>query len=188
MKKSFLITTSLVICGFIAGFFSKNIGEYIFAFKNNMFPSSCRVNNIVYKSGEIIQLDVCNSCTCENGQISCTSIACNDQNQNQPDDTNQTHKTDPLHCYYNGSSYRNGESFPGIDGCNTCTCNNGIAGCTKKACFNPVLDISPYPKNQTCTYNGKIFKDGDSFAANDNCNSCSCTTGQINCTSMACAQ
>lgn len=43
----------------------------------NILPKkSCISNNIVYKHGEKIQ-DGCNSCTCENGQVTCTQKACN---------------------------------------------------------------------------------------------------------------
>lgn len=43
----------------------------------NILPKkSCIINNIVYKHGEKIQ-DDCNSCTCENGQVTCTQKACN---------------------------------------------------------------------------------------------------------------
>lgn len=38
-------------------------------------------------------------------------------------------------CTYDGVSYRAGESFAAIDGCNTCTCGEtGAVGCTKMAC------------------------------------------------------
>lgn len=37
-----------------------------------------------------------------------------------------------------------------------------------------------------CSYNGKIYKSGDSFPAQDGCNTCSCQGGKIACTLMAC--
>ena len=37
---------------------------------------------------------------------------------------------------YNGKRYREGESFPSIDGCNTCSCvAKGGVVCTKRACI-----------------------------------------------------
>ena len=59
----------------------------------------------------------CNTCTCEDGRVSCTLIACGS-----------------TRCQYNGSEYLTGASFPSTDGCNTCTCANGSVGCTKKGC------------------------------------------------------
>lgn len=37
-----------------------------------------------------------------------------------------------------------------------------------------------------CTYNGIAYKHGDGFKSSDGCNSCSCQSGQIACTEMAC--
>src|SRR3989304_8035230 len=40
--------------------------------------------------------------------------------------------------------------------------------------------------NKQCTYNGKVYNPGDSFPADDNCNSCGCTNGEVGCTLIAC--
>jgi hypothetical protein len=38
-------------------------------------------------------------------------------------------------CSYDGTSYSEGESFPSLDGCNTCTCGaDGSVPCTKRLC------------------------------------------------------
>lgn len=48
--------------------------------------------------------------------------------------------TDPTgNCEYNGHIYQIGETFPHVDGCNTCSCNetasgDGIVGCTYMDC------------------------------------------------------
>ena len=41
----------------------------------NNTVSSCTYNGKTYKNGEGFRID-CNSCTCENGQIGCTEMAC----------------------------------------------------------------------------------------------------------------
>ena len=39
----------------------------------------------------------------------------------------------------------------------------------------------------TCSYNGRVYRVGDTFAASDGCNTCSCTAGgAITCTERAC--
>lgn len=43
--------------------------------------------------------------------------------------------------------------------------------------FEKVLPLS-------CTYKGVAYKDGEGFS--DDCNSCSCQNGEVNCTAMAC--
>lgn len=45
---------------------------------------------------------------------------------------------------------------------------------------NPVKEIFPI----SCTHKGITYKDGEEFQ--DDCNSCSCQTGEVNCTLMAC--
>jgi hypothetical protein len=37
-------------------------------------------------------------------------------------------------CLYNGKSYKEGEGFRSIDGCNGCSCMNGHVACTLMAC------------------------------------------------------
>jgi hypothetical protein len=45
---------------------------------------------------------------------------------------------EPAGCSYDNSFYSVGESFPSLDGCNTCTCGTeGSVGCTKRACAPP---------------------------------------------------
>lgn len=36
----------------------------------------------------------------------------------------------------------------------------------------------------TCTYKGQTYKNGESFM--DDCNTCGCNGGQVNCTLMGC--
>lgn len=38
----------------------------------------------------------------------------------------------------------------------------------------------------SCTYEGRTYRHGESFPAQDRCNSCSCESGKIACTLMAC--
>lgn len=45
-----------------------------------------------------------------------------------------------LGCFYNGRYYSEGQSFPAIDGCNTCFCSgNGQVGCTLIGCCKWLL-------------------------------------------------
>lgn len=37
-------------------------------------------------------------------------------------------------CQYNGNTYKNGQGFKSIDGCNTCSCAKGQVACTLMAC------------------------------------------------------
>lgn len=67
-----------------------------------------------------------------------------------------------------------GESAQAIDGCNTCTCTNGVWACTEKACSGGDGGTTP----------GKC-KPGET--TNDGCNTCTCTEdGLFACTLRAC--
>ena len=40
---------------------------------------------------------------------------------------------------------------------------------------------------ETCSYMGQTYREGDSFPAGDNCNSCTCLDSQVRCTALACS-
>ncbi|CAH1797763.1 unnamed protein product [Owenia fusiformis] len=80
-------------------------------------------------------------------------------------------------CQYGDEIYKNGDTFPSLDGCNTCFCmNNGDIGCTEMEC----------PK-KGCTHNGKNQVHGEKFPRGDGCNTCTCGNGVVSCTDTDCA-
>jgi Pacifastin inhibitor (LCMII) len=86
----------------------------------------------------------------------------------------------PDSCDYAGKRYREGDSFPDADGCNTCFCEaGGGVACTLALCVDPAA--------QVCSYAGQRFTIGASFPAADGCNTCFCPpSGQVGCTQKAC--
>jgi len=85
-------------------------------------------------------------------------------------------------CNYNGMTYNHGQSFLCADGCNHCTCYDGMVTCSKIACSGTGTQPTPIQ----CLYSGKTYHEGDSWQATDGCNTCSCTSGQVRCTSLPC--
>jgi len=85
--------------------------------ENNDCAQVCVVDDRRLNVGETFS-DGCNTCTClEDGNVACTERACTDG------------------CFYNGTEYRVGDSFPADDGCNTCFCGeDGNVGCSEMAC------------------------------------------------------
>jgi hypothetical protein len=85
-------------------------------------PSGCEVDGEPVSNGaaDIAAPDGCNTCSCVNGDLVCTDIAC-----------------PSTFCTYNGTFYDDGDSFPAIDGCNTCTCVEGAVSCTEIGCVDP---------------------------------------------------
>ncbi len=69
-----------------------------------------------YADGESFP-DDCNTCTCRDGDVSCTEIDCG------------------VTCVHNGSYHGVGDTFPAGDGCNTCSCaETGDVACTRLSC------------------------------------------------------
>jgi len=104
-KLNFFSNTSLLLAGALVGLTlaacdlgAKSIGN------ENEEPAEC-------KSGESKE-DDCNTCTCVDGDWTCTELVCDGP---------------IVEC-------KDGDSKPSDDLCNTCTCNEGFWACTQKAC------------------------------------------------------
>jgi hypothetical protein len=120
-------------------------------------------------------------------------------------------------CSYGGTQYALGATFPASDGCNRCTCgDDSTVSCTEKACLDgglpdgpppgpPGQDGPPRPATDaagpradsagppsdaatgTCQAGGRVYQPGESFPAEDGCNTCVCLPdGQGACTRKAC--
>lgn len=98
-------------------------------------------------------------------------------------------------CSYNGESYKNGQTF--MDDCNSCSCDNGEVACTTMACEEGADGIEeedyvdledPESDELTCEYEDVYYEEGEEFTANDGCNTCTCSQGEVSCTDMACEE
>nr|XP_034320545.1 von Willebrand factor C and EGF domain-containing protein [Crassostrea gigas] len=103
------------------------------------------------KPGRCSRSDVITDCLCPPGPPGCTSdfdcpynlkccsYGCGCRRECRAPDFS----TGPQNgCFYNGRYYSEGQSFPAIDGCNTCFCSgNGQVGCTLIGC----LDVCSQP-------------------------------------------
>lgn len=91
-------------------------------------------------------------------------------------------------CVYNGVVHNLGSSFKSSDGCNTCTCaSDGTVDCTLMACTVGGSSGIAGGTSVGCLYDGVNYSVGTNFKSSDGCNTCSCTTSGIACTTMACA-
>jgi hypothetical protein len=105
-----------------------------------VIPSTCDYNGMTHQHGESFPSDDgCNQCSCYNGQVMCTLMACIST------------------CEYEGETYEEGASFPSSDGCNTCSCSSGRVICTKRACHqtrecktNDDCDSEYYCEKDSC--------------------------------------
>jgi hypothetical protein len=81
--------------------------------------STCEYNGQIFKTGDSFKSgDGCNTCSCNEGSIICTKMACLGL------------------CNYEGVIYYQDDKFPSSDGCNTCTCTSGHVACTERACIH----------------------------------------------------
>jgi len=132
--------------------------------------------------------DPCSSVDCVEGKLCwvnesgiaecrddpCTNVSCSVDKictANRFDCTPECVKSS---CEYNGETYYHGESFPCQDGCNQCSCSDGMVVCTLRACGG------------TCEYESNTYNEGDSFPCVDGCNTCSCSSGNVTCSEKTC--
>ncbi|MEZ4223001.1 MAG: hypothetical protein R3B13_18805 [Polyangiaceae bacterium] len=125
---------------------------------NELCPGACVYGGEIYLNGSSFRdLDDCNTCYCNDGNVSCTFAFC------------------AKDCEYYGQTYKPGQTFPAADGCNTCSCSpSGAIECTQLAC----------PTG--CSYGGADYPLGASFPALDGCNKCTCEATGVSCTELSC--
>ncbi|XP_034389852.1 kielin/chordin-like protein [Cyclopterus lumpus] len=159
----------------------------------------CSFENRIFVDGEAFlnPVSVCEECKCVSGQIDCHQAQCP-----------HPHCNAPLHgtccqnncngCSYAGKEYPNGQEFPHpTDTCRTCSCTNGNVQCLMKRC--PRLPCSnpnvlpgdccpqcPAPPSG-CVYEQQPYRHTERFYhPTDNCRSCACTNGTVQCQRKPC--
>lgn len=78
-NKAFLIAVILatLLIGFFLGFYIRDLQSRGGSIDLNPIAKSCQYGGKTYKSGEgFPSEDGCNSCSCEDGKVSCTLMAC----------------------------------------------------------------------------------------------------------------
>jgi len=125
----FIVFIAVFLFGIYLGLNFNKLRSGINPIYPNLFSRSCQYNGKTYKSGQTMpSIDGCNTCGCEKGQIVCTTMACETV-------VNPTESSPSLiSCQYNGKTYQSGQTMPSIDGCNTCSCEEGRIACTTIAC------------------------------------------------------
>jgi hypothetical protein len=96
---------------------------------NNNIGKSCTFNGATYKEGEGFMND-CNSCSCTDGEVSCTTMACEgvdfveeflDEEEFIDDEIIDGEEVVGL-CLENDVFYEEGEEFTKEDGAVSCVC------------------------------------------------------------------
>lgn len=81
-------------------------------------PQDCVYGGHVIPHGQtVLAVDGCNKCSCFDGQLVCTAMACDEG------------------CLYDERRYPTGATFEASDGCNSCMClYHGKVACTDYQC------------------------------------------------------
>lgn len=157
---------------------------------------SCRVGDRLYSDGTsgILATDGCNTCSCDDGELSCTLMACVDPRVcgGIGNRTCSEHE----YCAYQGEcGYAAGTStckprpdacpeiYAPVCGCDGATYDNECAAARHGTGF---LHEGPC-KGQSCKVDDAEYPDGTGgIPAPDGCNVCQCKSGSLACTKRAC--
>ncbi|XP_013888896.1 kielin/chordin-like protein isoform X2 [Austrofundulus limnaeus] len=151
---------------------------------------ACVLEGVEYEEGSSWHPEgPCSSCTCVNGEISCTHVRCPPSDCQHPSKTTGSCCEVCDSCTYNHRIYSNGQRFTTPDQpCHVCTCLHGTVGCERQTC--PRLNCSNSytppgeccPKCQDCSFENHIFVDGEAFPNPVSvCEECRCVSGRIDC-------
>lgn len=93
----------------------------------------------------------------------------------------------PHGCTVDGQHLAEGQSTASSDGCNSCACKAGQLLCSQSPCPADQLckDQICYPPG-SCLMDGNLVAPDETIVAPDGCNTCTCVSGQVNCTSKPC--
>ena len=73
--KTYLLYVLLIGIGILIGYLARDMAKTKVLPQNDETTKSCIYKGITYTDGEGFK-DECNSCSCQNGEVNCTTIAC----------------------------------------------------------------------------------------------------------------
>ncbi|XP_038047824.1 kielin/chordin-like protein isoform X2 [Patiria miniata] len=135
---------------------------------------------------------LCQSCTCQNGNVECSDIQCRPTNCPVPITPPGQCCAQCQECEYEGRIYVDGDTwFSSTDRCRQCECRGnrvecGPMPCPNSDCTHPVQG-SCCPICDGCLFEESIYNNGQSFRP-DNCRECNCFNGNILCVSRECPE
>ncbi|CAN0372830.1 unnamed protein product [Lampetra fluviatilis] len=119
--------------------------------------------------------DACHSCSCRAGSVECVPRA---------------DRPECAGCSYDGKIYKNQETFH-INACTSCVCVNGDVSCKEEECARAKCRNSVKKPGVCCPTCPKDCEGGHAHAvtwAPDDCTTCRCTDGVVECQVTVCAE
>uniref|UniRef100_A0AAV2KWB3 VWFC domain-containing protein n=1 Tax=Knipowitschia caucasica TaxID=637954 RepID=A0AAV2KWB3_KNICA len=157
---------------------------------------SCTYNQRIYGNGQRFTSpeQPCQSCTCLHGTVECEKSACPPVTCTNP--SIPTGKCCPKcsDCSFENRVFVDGEAFSNpLNPCEECKCKNGQTNCYRRDCPAPQCN-APLPGQccntncDGCSYAGKDYPNGQEFGhPTDQCRSCTCTNGNVQCLKKRCS-
>ncbi|XP_071783371.2 kielin/chordin-like protein [Centroberyx gerrardi] len=156
----------------------------------------CEYDRRVYADGKVFSpagSGPCLQCRCKGGNVICHEERCPPVQCSNP--IIDPHLCCPIckACVLEGVEYEEGSRWHPEGPCSSCTCVNGETLCTHTQC--PPTDCLHPTKNtgsccavcESCTYNHRIYSNGQRFTAVDQpCHVCTCLGGTVECKNRPC--
>ncbi|XP_045893127.1 kielin/chordin-like protein isoform X2 [Micropterus dolomieu] len=156
----------------------------------------CEYDRRVYADGKVFTpagTGPCLQCRCKSGNVICHEENCPPVQCSNP--IIDPHLCCPIckACVLEGVEYEEGSKWHPEGPCSSCTCVNGHPLCTLTLC-SPIECLHPTKLTgsccavcESCTYNHRIYSNGQRFATPDQpCHICTCQHGSVECERRPC--
>lgn len=156
---------------------------------------SCTYNQRIYSNGQRFTSpeQPCQTCTCLRGTVECERRACAPVTCTNPSTPPGECCPKCPDCSFENRVFVDGEFFPNpVNACEKCKCENGRTECFRSECPAPNCNapLSGECCNNNCNgcnYGGKEYPNDQEFPhPTDNCRTCTCTNGNVQCLKRRC--
>ncbi|XP_022082453.1 zonadhesin-like [Acanthaster planci] len=164
----------------------------------------CRDNGVMYSHQQEWRPDVCTTCSCNDGIVTCTTENCpllqctGGEPVAQEGQCCKICPEEAMSCEFNGATYDHGKTWQDGD-CRVCSCDNSQVTCDTEVCSvpdcdNPIAvegkccllcpDVAPA---RDCEYKNNFYPHSYRWNPED-CTQCNCNDGTVSCKDIQCPE